>query len=175
MAGRIVFPYLDSRGVCYDIRGRLFDDEDGEKYLSPYGPTVFRGAIIPYNYTAATADKVIVAEAEIKADIAAQHGFDVIGLPGMGKWKKAITQGDNQQFVICYDNQRNGRRELVRMIKSTAMHLEPELTWVATLPLDSRDKQEIDTYINEYGAEAFAKVIKRAVPYKTWEKIIRAY
>lgn len=169
---RITFPYFKNKDVITDLRGRSLDSNALLKYKSPFGGTVFRGAIYPYNYHLHNNRRIILAEAEIKANIAYQLGYAAIGIPGIGAWRSGFVQEDNQEVIIVFDNESNPdtQREVihaVRRISKELMHVK-----VAVLPIfDGENKAEIDTFINKHGGALFSSVIDNALDYKIWNSL----
>jgi hypothetical protein len=82
-----------------------------------------------------------------------------------------LKQRSGQSFTICFDSQVNHWFDVVRAIQRLKKHFDNLL--IATLPLMGRAKMDIDDYIRDFGAEAYKRVIDRAVPYQTWIKLVR--
>lgn len=173
LANRIIFPYFRSKNVVTDLRGRSLDPNDDLRYKSPFNPAYYRGAIYPYNYDIAqTTKRIGITEGEIKADIALQIGFPCISIPGIGSWREGFIQGDDQEVVIIFDNERDSRiqKEVIVAINKIIPKLENPK--IAILPLHSGEKKaEIDTFINKYGAALFMSIIDNAIDYHTWQAL----
>lgn len=166
LANRIVFPYWFD-GYVTDIRGRTLNNNDSDiKYKSPYKSAFYRGADYAYQIKVEPSKTLVVTEGEIKSIIPQQEGLQTVGLPGMNSFRK-ISIASCQKIVLCFDNQRQKRRELLLSIKTYAEKLNQDV-YIATLPLRNKEKQDIDSYIITYGVDAYKKVIQNAVPYKTW-------
>lgn len=172
LGGRITFPYFKESGIVTDIRARAIDPHAEIKYKSPFGDVYFRGAIYPYNYHLRHAKRILLTEGEIKADIALQHGFTTLALPGINAWRTGFTQDENQEVIIVFDNESNQKTrgyvtEAIRNIANELLHPK-----VAVLPiLDGSTKAEIDTFINKHGAALFGRIIDNALDYKTWDSL----
>jgi len=167
LGNRIVFPYLSVSGAVIDIRGRSLDDTEEKKYKSPIGSTLFRGANLPYNYAVTEqAKKVIITEGEIKAGIATKYGFPAIGLPGMTNWRNGMCIQEDVEYIIMLDNQRRNRRLLLQAVEKLAAHFDNPR--IATLPLFSEDKADIDSFILRYGAKEFRICLDSALPIEEW-------
>lgn len=164
LGNRIIFPYWYD-GMITDMRGRLFSGE-GDTYKSPFHSAYYRGADYSYNDKLSITEEVIITEGEIKPIVPSQNGLDVRALPGI-RSNRLITLHPKQKSIICFDNQRNNRRELLNAIKQLANKLQN--VYVATLPLFGEIKQDIDGFILKYGFDAFMKVIKAALPFDTWK------
>lgn len=163
LAKRIVFPYW-YRGMVTDIRGRAMDDNP-VRYKSAYGKTHYRGAIYPFNMDESKADTVLFTEGEIKALVAKQAGYACLSIPGITIWRDGFTPIDYQKVIIVMDNQRK-HKGLTKAIQKVANHFEN--VYVATLPLYGKDKQDIDSYVNEYGYDSFRRIINSALEYNNW-------
>lgn len=165
LANRIVFPYWFDGSVT-DIRGRTLASNDTMKYKSPYRSAFYRGADYAYQIKIESSKTLVVTEGEIKSIIPQQEGLQTVGLPGMNSFRK-VSVFPCQKIVLCFDNQRNKRRDLLLSIKRYAEKLNKDV-YIATLPLRNKEKQDIDSYIISYGIDAYKKIIQSAVPYKTW-------
>ncbi len=164
LADRIVFPYwLD--GKVTDIRGRSLTDTE-MKYKSPFHSAYYRGADYSFLTKTGPAKTVVVTEGEIKAILPNQEGLSTVGLPGMNSFRK-ISTSTYLKIVLCFDNQRRTRQHLLASIKRYAEKLSCDV-WIATLPLRGKEKQDIDSYIMQYGIDSYKKVIASAVPFRTW-------
>ena len=164
LADRIVFPYWFDNQVT-DIRGRSLVLQGAEKYKSPFHSAYFRGADYAYNVKTISEKTIVVTEGEIKSILPEQHGLPTKGLPGMNA-NRMIAVAPFQKVVICFDNQRHKRADLIRAIKRLAQRI-PNV-FIATLPLRGKDKQDIDSYILSYGVDAYKQVIAAAMPYDRW-------
>ena len=164
---RIIFPYICSYNplTITDLRGRRIKQE-GIKYLSPYGGDYKRWSDYPYNCYLHKKSKLIITEAEIKADIGLVHGYNIMGLPGMTQWKRGFIPLDNQEIIVCFDNQQQGYKNVVAAIKKLNTKLCDFK--IATLPLLGAEKAEIDTFIPKYGRVLFDSVINAALPFNQW-------
>jgi len=169
LANRIIFPYL-VENVVVDMRGRLLGGDDERKYLSPYGGAYFRGADYAFNHDALKNDTIILTEGEAKA-IASNVVMPTVSIPGILSLRPQLKQRTGQSFTICFDSQVNHWFDVVRAIQRLKKHFDNLL--IATLPLMGRTKMDIDTFVQDFGAEAYKRVIDRAVPYQTWIKLVR--
>lgn len=171
LANRITFPYFFDNKTITDIRGRSIDPTDNVRYKSPYNDGFYRGADYVYNnHLVCDVDTLVITEGEIKADIATQFGFTTIALPGIMAKRKFIQQ-QNQRVIILFDSQRKSRREVATAIKRLAEDIRNP--YVATLPLFAKDKQDIDSFILEYGTDSFRDVLVGALNYGEWNELQR--
>lgn len=172
LANRITFPYFKDKDTITDIRGRAIDPNEPLKYKSPFGDVVFRGAIFPYNYHLRNSKHILIAEAEIKADIAYQLGYAAMGIPGIGSWRTGFVQEDRQRVTIVFDNESNPdtQRDVIAAVRKVAGELVHP--YIAVLPIfEGEKKAEIDTFINKHGGELFAAVINNALTFKEWNSL----
>jgi len=172
LGDRITFPYFKDANTITDIRGRAIDPNEELKYKSPFGDVIFRGAIYPYNYHLNASQHIIIAEAEIKADIAYQLGYAAMGLPGIGSWRPGFVQNEKQRVTIVFDNESNPetQRSVIAAVRKVAGELIKP--YIAVLPIfDGEKKAEIDTFVNKYGGALFSSVIDNALTFKEWNRL----
>lgn len=172
LGDRITFPYFKNRDTITDIRGRAIDPNEELKYKSPFGDVIFRGAIYPYNYHLHGREHIIIAEAEIKADIAYQLGYAALGIPGIGSWRPGFVQEDKQRVTIVFDNESNPetQKSVIAAVHKVAGELVKP--YIAVLPIDIGEaKAEIDTFILRHGGELFKNIIDNALDYKAWKSL----
>lgn len=162
---RIVFPYFSYNEII-DLRGRSLTDKE-MPYKSLIGSSFTRWADYAYN-DKITSETIVLTEGEIKAIVGDQYGFDVRAFPGINSQRKYTNT--NQKVVVCFDNQENNRRELFRSIE-TLSRKESDL-YVATLPLLRSKKQDIDSFILQYGSSDFRDVINSSLPFLLWKQYI---
>lgn len=170
LAGRITFPYFYNKEMICDLRGRALDPDEEVKYKSPYQSSYYRGADFLYNNHLAGADTILITEGEIKADLATQIGFPTLAMPGMNT-RKTFSQRGDQKVIIVFDSQVKNQRFVNQAITQLAKSLVNP--FVATLPLFGKDKQDIDSFILEYGAATFTDVINSALPFLEWKQLQR--
>jgi hypothetical protein len=172
LGDRITFPYFKDANTITDIRGRAIDPNVELKYKSPFGDVVFRGAMYPYNYHLRNNRRIILAEAEIKADIAYQLGYAAMGLPGIGSWRSGFVQEPNQEIIIVFDNESNPetQKSVIAAVRKVAKELIG--VKVAVLPIFGDEKKaEIDTFVNQYGGKLFDSIIDNALSYPIWNQL----
>lgn len=172
LGDRITFPYFKDVNTVTDIRGRAIDATEELRYKSPFGDIIFRGAIYPYNYHLRHNTHIIIAEAEIKANIAYQLGYAAMGLPGIGSWRNGFVQEDKQRVTIVFDNESNPetQKSVIAAVRKVAGQLIKP--YIAVLPLFDGDiKAEIDTFILRHGGTLFTSVIDNALTYKEWNQL----
>ena len=170
LGSRIVFPYFLGQLVT-DIRGRYFGNgSTQQKYLSPFNSSFYRGADYAYNHNVLHNPSVVITEGEMKAIASTEAGIACLALPGMRSFRPGIKQYDDQTTIICFDTQIAHYYDVRRAIIDLAKRFHNPK--VATLPA-TKGKQDIDSYILEYGKERYAKVIQRALPFDIWKGLSR--
>lgn len=171
LADRISFPYFNLHNTVTDIRARALDPNNELRYKSPYNDAYFRGADYPFNYAATKgAQRIIITEGEIKSAIAQQYNYTTIAIPGITNWRKGFIQRPGQEVIILFDNQVN-IRGVNAAIRDVASHLENPK--VATMPLFGKEKQDIDSFILDYGINAFNTVVNGALDFDVWQSLQR--
>lgn len=179
LQGRITFPYFKTQQHITDIRARALDPNAAIKYLSPYHSVFYRGAVYPYHYQYHTAEqkRILITEGEIKADIATQHGYLTLGLPGIGSWRTGMIPLDTIQYIIIFDTESDPTTQayVVRAIHAVAQQLpNAQNIYVAALPYSAGKKAEIDIFLLET-PQLFHSIIENAIRYTDWKKLVRRY
>lgn len=159
LAGRIVFPYWLYNEVT-DIRGRLYAG-NGERYLSLLGSTYYRGADYAFNINTKE-QEILITEGEIKAIAAWQCGIYAVGLSGILS-KRKVSLVDTQKQVICFDSQ-IPMWHVQQAIDTQAKRLTNP--YILTLPLQGKQKQDIDSYVLDFGANNFRRLYTYAYEYQ---------
>ncbi len=174
LGNRVSFPFFVTedkvKQVC-DIWGRSIDPSCNPKYryLAPNHSAYQRWADYPYLVDTGHRDQtVVITEGIIKPILPYQEGMSTIGFPGTLSRRK-FTPYQKQKVVICFDNQVKNRRQLVAAIKKQAERYSNP--YVATLPLRGKEKQDIDSYIQDYGISEYRKIIDNALPYREWKHL----
>lgn len=171
LGNRIIFPYF-AFGDVTDLSGRDVTGESEKKYKFPYHSAFQRGAEYPYLFDqCAGALKLVITEGPIKAILSWQNGIDCIALPGMLSWRNGFVQQPGQKITIIFDSQVKHRRELQKAIQQAAKRVyQPR---IGTLPLKNKEKQDIDQFILDYGAQEYRKIVETALDYDTWKVLSR--
>lgn len=164
LADRITFPYWIQDKVC-DIRGRAIGENE-RKYLGLFHSSKFRGALFGFNANP-KANIDVITEGEIKAILGSLSDYTVRALPGIRSNRKTSIYLSEKQ-VICFDNQKKHKRDVDLAIDKLARRLTNP--FIATLPLRGKEKQDIDSYILDFGIESFNAVIRAAIPYDVWRQ-----
>ncbi|KLU78735.1 DNA primase [Aliivibrio fischeri] len=164
--GRVMFPIRDRRGRVIGFGGRVIG-EGTPKYLnSPETPIFHKGKELYGLYEALQAYKdlpqALVVEGYMDVVALAQYGVDY-AVASLG----TATTGDHMQLlfrqtstvVCCYDGDRAGREAAWRAMEQALPYLNDgrQLKFMF-LP----DGEDPDTYIRQYGKEAFEQEVANA-------------
>ncbi|MUJ38480.1 DNA primase [Aliivibrio fischeri] len=164
--GRVMFPIRDRRGRVIGFGGRVIG-EGTPKYLnSPETPIFHKGKELYGLYEALQAYKdlpqALVVEGYMDVVALAQYGVDY-AVASLG----TATTGDHMQLlfrqtstvVCCYDGDRAGREAAWRAMEQALPYLNDgrQLKFMF-LP----DGEDPDTYIRQYGKEAFEQEVTNA-------------
>ncbi|WP_430534360.1 DNA primase [Listeria rocourtiae] len=158
---RIMFPIKNDRGQLVGFSGRLFNQEDGPKYLNSPETPIFNKRNILYHFSDAR------QEIRKKEEILLLEGYmDVIsgvsaefsnGVASMGT---SLTEEHVQMIrrvtnraVICYDSDRAGIEASFKAGTLLAEHHRLEV-FVLQLP----NGKDPDDFIRSEGAEKFAEI-----------------
>ncbi|KIO49921.1 DNA primase [Nitrosospira sp. NpAV] len=165
---RIMFPILDLKGRIVGFGGRVL--EQGEpKYLnSPETPLFQKGREL-YNLFAARrsireAGRVIVVEGYMDVVALSQHGIGyAVAALGTATTsfhiQKLLRQTDN--VVFCFDGDGAGRKAAWRALEeSLAQLVDGKSIGFLFLP----EGEDPDSYVRNFGREAFEELIKQALP-----------
>ncbi|MUK90970.1 DNA primase [Aliivibrio fischeri] len=164
--GRVMFPIRDRRGRVIGFGGRVIG-EGTPKYLnSPETPIFHKGKELYGLYEALQAYKdlpqALIVEGYMDVVALAQYGVDY-AVASLG----TATTGDHMQLlfrqtstvVCCYDGDRAGREAAWRAMEQALPYLNDgrQLKFMF-LP----DGEDPDTYIRQYGKEAFEQEVANA-------------
>ncbi|MUI54941.1 DNA primase [Aliivibrio fischeri] len=164
--GRVMFPIRERRGRVIGFGGRVIG-EGTPKYLnSPETPIFHKGKELYGLYEALQAYKdlpqALVVEGYMDVVALAQYGVDY-AVASLG----TATTGDHMQLlfrqtstvVCCYDGDRAGREAAWRAMEQALPYLNDgrQLKFMF-LP----DGEDPDTYIRQYGKEAFEQEVANA-------------
>ena len=165
---RIMFPIRNVKGECIGFGGRVLDKGEPKYLNSPETPVFSKGRELYGLFEARTAIR--------------QHGYalvtegymDVVALAQLGFANAVATLGTactpdhvhklfrfTEAVVFSFDGDAAGRRA-ARKALDAALPLASDTRSVKFLFLPP--EHDPDSYIREHGADAFADVVKQAVP-----------
>lgn len=174
LADRITFPFLVDKEIT-DFYGRALDPSAEVKYLGLFGGAWKRGADYCYLhndcYIPEAHERIVRTEGIIKGIISRQYGVPCVCNPGTLAHRPGTTPLAGQDQIIIYDNQVHHRRELISAIKKEASYYSKPK--IGTLPLRGKEKQDIDSYILEYGVTDYLRIVNGAKEYSYWLQLIR--
>ncbi len=166
--GRVMFPIADRRGRVVAFGGRALGDIQPKYLNSPETPLFAKGRLLYALDKAREAVRggatVIVAEGYMDAIALHQAGFGGAVAP-LGT---ALTESQIEELwrlapepVMCFDGDEAGRRAAGRALDRLLPRLVPGKTArFAFLP----EGEDPDSFVNLSGAEAFSRLIGRAIP-----------
>ncbi|KDM92461.1 DNA primase [Photobacterium galatheae] len=165
--GRIMFPIHDRRGRVIGFGGRVLGDGTPKYLNSPETPIFHKGRELYGLYqvmqTYREPERILVVEGYMDVVALAQYGVDY-AVASLG----TSTTGDHIQnlfrqtgtVVCCYDGDRAGRDAAWRAMEQALPYLSDgrQLKFMF-LP----DGEDPDSYIRQYGKEAFEQQISEAM------------
>ncbi|HZV61019.1 MAG TPA: DNA primase [Methylophilaceae bacterium] len=169
---RIMFPIHDQKGQVIGFGGRIMHAQgidDGPKYLnSPETPLFQKGHELYGLFLARKAireaGRVLVVEGYMDVVALAQYGIEyAVAALGTATTPYHITKLMRQtdEIVFCFDGDAAGRKAAWR----AAMNALPALTDGLKLSFLFLPKEhDPDSYVREYGKEAFESQMKTAMP-----------
>ncbi len=164
---RLMFPIRDRRGRVIAFGGRVIDPEDSPKYLnSPETPVFHKGEEI-YGLW-----ELKQANTRIEQIFVTEGYMDVVALAEQGVTTAVATLGTAinggqveklfrlcRQLVFCFDADAAGRKAAWRALEaSLPMLKEGRIARFLFLP----EGQDPDSYVREYGRDAFLQQAARA-------------
>lgn len=166
--GRVMFPIRDRRGRVIAFGGRVLGDGTPKYLNSPETPIFHKGKELYGLYEVLQAHRepkqVLVVEGYMDVVALAQFGVDY-AVASLG----TSTTGDHVQMlfrqtstvVCCYDGDNAGREAAWRAMEHALPYLSDgrQLKFMF-LP----DGEDPDTYIRQYGKDAFEQQVTQATP-----------
>ncbi len=170
--GRVMFPIRDRRGRVIGFGGRVIGDGTPKYLNSPETPIFHKGKELYGLYEVLQAHRepkqILVVEGYMDVVALAQFGVDY-AVASLG----TSTTGDHLQLlfrqtntvVCCYDGDRAGRDAAWRALENSLSYLKSgNILKFLFLP----DGEDPDSYIRQYGQEAFEQQIAQAEPLSTY-------
>ena len=164
---RLMFPIRDARGRTIGFGGRTLGDSEPKYLNSPETVLFHKGRELYGLHEARQAlrniERLVVVEGYMDVVALARHGIDfAVGTLGTATTPEHLNRlfrlTDNVDF--CFDGDRAGKQAAWRALE-TALPLIREGRQVrfAFLP----DKHDPDSYVNEFGADAFVAALDGGV------------
>jgi DNA primase len=162
---RLMFPIRDARGRTIGFGGRTLGDGEPKYLNSPETVLFHKGRELYGLYEARQAlrdiERLVVVEGYMDVVALARHGIDfAVGTLGTATTPEHLNRlfrlTDNVDF--CFDGDRAGRKAAWRALE-TALPLIREGRQVRFTFLP--DKQDPDSYVNEFGANAFVEALDK--------------
>ena len=164
---RIMFPIRDQRGRCIGFGGRAIGDGEPKYLNSPETVLFHKGRELYGLFEARQAlrhiDKLVVVEGYMDVVALARNGID-FATATLG----TATTSDHlnrlfritENVVFCFDGDRAGKKAAWRALENALPQIrEGRQIRFVFLP----DGQDPDSYVNEFGADAFVKAVDNGV------------
>jgi len=160
---RIMFPIRDSRGRCIGFGGRIMGDGEPKYLNSPETVLFHKGRELYGLWEARQAlrqiDRLVVVEGYMDVVALARHGIDFsVATLGTATTDEHLNRVFRlcDDVAFCFDGDRAGKKAAWRALETTLPHIrEGRQVRFAFLP----DGHDPDSYVNEFGADAFIKVL----------------
>ncbi len=165
---RIMFPIINGRGQVIGFGGRVLDKGDPKYLNSPETMLFEKGREL---YGLFQAQKSI---REHKTVVVVEGYMDVVALAQLGVDYAVATLGTattpfhiqkllklSEQIVFCFDGDRAGKKAAWRALENALPQLQDgKRIGFLFLP----EEHDPDSYIREFGCEAFERELNNAVP-----------
>ncbi|MBM3343836.1 MAG: DNA primase [Betaproteobacteria bacterium] len=165
---RIMFPIIDVKGNVIGFGGRVLGQGEPKYLNSPETPLFEKGRELYGLYQARRAirdaGRVIVVEGYMDVVALAQHGVEyAVATLGTATTpahvQKLLRQTD--EIVYCFDGDNAGRRAAWRALENSLAQLaDGKQIKFLFLP----QGEDPDTYVRQYGKQAFEKQLREALP-----------
>jgi len=165
---RIMFPIINVRGQVIGFGGRVLDKGE-PKYLNSPETTLFEKGHELYGLFQAqkairAQQRVIVVEGYMDVVALAQHGVDyAVATLGTATTPYHVQKLLRlcEQVVFCFDGDRAGQKAAWRALENALPQLQDgKRIGFLFLP----EEHDPDTYIREFGSEAFEHEVENSLP-----------
>ena len=164
---RIVFPIRDARGRTIGFGGRTLGDGEPKYLNSPETVLFHKGRELYGLYEARQAlrhiDQLVVVEGYMDAVALARHGIDfAVATLGTATTSEHLNRLFRLTDNVCFafDGDRAGRKAAWRALENALPQIrEGRQVRFVFLP----EGQDPDSYVNEYGTDAFLEAIDNGV------------
>jgi DNA primase len=164
---RVMFPIRDARGRCIGFGGRTMGDGEPKYLNSPETVLFHKGRELYGLWEARQAlrqiDRLVVVEGYMDVVALARHGINfAVATLGTATTDEHLNRlfrlTDN--VVFCFDGDRAGKKAAWRALETSLPHIrEGRQVHFVFLP----DGQDPDTYVNEFGSDAFEKALDTGI------------
>ena len=160
---RIMFPIRDTRGRCIGFGGRVMGDGEPKYLNSPETVLFHKGRELYGLWEARQAlrniDRLVVVEGYMDVVALARHGIDFsVATLGTATTEEHLNRlfRLTENIAFCFDGDRAGKKAAWRALETALPHIrEGRQARFVFLP----DGQDPDSYVNEFGADAFIKAL----------------
>jgi len=165
---RIMFPIINARGQVIGFGGRVLDKGEPKYLNSPETPLFEKGHELYGLFQAQKAIRarqtVIVVEGYMDVVALAQHGVDyAVATLGTATTPFHVQKllRLSEQIVFCFDGDRAGQKAAWRALENALPQLvDGKRIGFLFLP----EEHDPDSYIREFGREAFEQQIEDSMP-----------
>ena len=161
--GRLMFPIIDVRNRVVGFGGRTMDDSEQVKYINTPETPLFKKKELLYGFNLAKRKhdgEIIVVEGYMDVIAMHMHGFTsavgVLGTALTSSHARLLKNAGVKTVILLLDNDAAGLRAVQRAIpvlSESGLHIKV---------LSLVDAKDPDEYLSKFGAENFAKLLKKA-------------
>jgi DNA primase len=163
---RIMFPIRDQRGRTIGFGGRALGDGEPKYLNSPETVLFHKGRELYGLFEARQAlrqiDRLVVVEGYMDAVALARHGINfVVATLGTATTQEHLNRlfRLTEAVTFCFDGDRAGKAAAWRALENALAQIrEGRQVSFVFLP----DGHDPDSYVNEFGADAFVKAVDEA-------------
>jgi DNA primase len=163
---RIMFPIRDQRGRTIGFGGRALGDGEPKYLNSPETVLFHKGRELYGLFEARQAlrqiDRLVVVEGYMDAIALARHGINfVVATLGTATTQEHLNRlfRLTEAVTFCFDGDRAGKAAAWRALENALAQIrEGRQVSFVFLP----DGHDPDSYVNEFGADAFVKAVDEA-------------
>jgi DNA primase len=169
---RIMFPIVNVRAQVIGFGGRILDKGEPKYLNSPETPLFEKGRELYVLYQAQKAiragQQVLVVEGYMDVVALAQHGVEyAVATLGTATTPYHVQKllRLSEHIVFCFDGDAAGQRAAWRAMENALPHLQDgKRISFLFLPVE----HDPDSFIREYGKEAFEQRIREAMPLSSY-------
>ena len=168
---RIIFPLTDVSGRTVGFSGRIYKNQDTNKYLNTKETPIFKKGELIYHYfeskeSVRLKKSVIVMEGFMDVIRAASIGYNnTVALMGTAMTKEQLTliKRLSNNIILCFDGDSPGQHaNLVNGEQFIKAGIDVKV-------IELHDDLDPDTYILKYGKEKFESLVENAINYQDYK------